>query len=202
VHVADAFMVTGFPGELRPSDVGAWSIGPDGALVGSAGPETDLFIDPAGGAPVLSAPSLLGAAPADDFQFRARVSVEFAATYDAGVLLLWTDDRTWAKLCFEFSPQRQPMIVSVVTRGVSDDANAFPVDTPSVWLRIARSGPAWAFHASVDGTRWQLIRHFRLGSAAPEIGFEVQSPTGEGCTASFEQIAVRTDPLTDLRDGT
>lgn len=187
---------------MRPSDGGAWTLRDDGALLGVAGPETDLFIDPAGGVPVLIAPSLLGAAPPGDFQLRARVSVEFAATYDAGVLLLWTDDRTWAKLCFEFSPQRQPMIVSVVTRGMSDDANGFLVEGESVWLRIAKRGPAWAFHASVDGTVWQLVRHFRLGSETPEIGFEVQSPLGAGCTATFTQIAVRGDPLADLRDGT
>ena len=200
--MTDGFLVEGFPGPLRPSDVGAWTLGDDGALLGVAGPETDLFIDPAGGAPALNAPSLMGAAPPGDFQFRARVSVEFAATYDAGTLLLWTDDRMWAKLCFEFSPQRQPMIVSVVTRGVSDDANGFVVEDQAVWLRIAKRGPAWAFHASVDGTVWQLVRHFRLGSETPEIGFEVQSPTGEGCTARFAQIAVRGDPLADLRDGT
>ena len=195
-------MVDGFPGKLRASDVEAWRIDDGGALVGASAPGTDLFIDPAGGAPILTAPSLLGAAPLGDFQFRVHVNVEFAATYDAGVLLLWTDDRTWAKLCFEFSPQRQPMIVSVVTRGVSDDANGFVVEGQAVWLRIAKRGPAWAFHASIDGTVWQLVRHFRLGSETPEIGFEVQSPLGEGCTATFTQVTVRGDPLADLRDGT
>ena len=41
------------------------------------------------------------------------------------------------KLCFEHSPDRQPMIVSVVTRGVSDDANAFAVDGQTAWLRVS-----------------------------------------------------------------
>ena len=57
------------------------------------------------------------------------------ATYDAGVLTLRRRDDLWAKLCFERSPQGEPMVVSVVTRGVSDDCNSFVVDGRSVWLR-------------------------------------------------------------------
>jgi len=193
--------VSGFPDALRPSEEGAWRLGDSGDLVATAGPASDLFVDPAGGAPVLTAPSLLGSVPAGDFQLRARVSVDFAATYDAGVLLLWSDDRTWAKLCFEFSPQRKAMIVSVVTRGVSDDANGFTVDGSTAWLRVSRLGPAYAFHASADGTQWHMVRHFSLGAATPEAGFEVQSPTGDGCTATFADISVTADRLGDLRDG-
>ena len=37
-------------------------------------------------------------------------------SFESGVLMLWIDDRHWGKLCFEYSPDRQPMIVSVVTR--------------------------------------------------------------------------------------
>ena len=32
---------------------------------------------------------------------RARVTVDFTATYDAGVLVLHQRDDLWAKLCFE-----------------------------------------------------------------------------------------------------
>src|SRR5690349_6884617 len=107
----------------------------------TAGAGTDLFVDPQGGPPVLNAPCLLGR-PAGDYQLSARVTVDFAATFDAGVLVLYAHDGAWAKLCFERSPQGAPMVVSVVTRGVSDDANAFPVDGPTVWLRVSRLGPA------------------------------------------------------------
>ncbi len=107
---------------------------PDAATVtASAAPHSDIFIDPGADTELnaesmLNAATLLGVPPDGDFQLSARVSVEFASTYDAGVLLLWIDDRHWGKLCFEFSPDGEPMIVSVVTRGVSDDANAFVVD--------------------------------------------------------------------------
>src|ERR1700730_10338195 len=40
--------------------------------------------------------------------------------WDAGALMLWADDHHWAKLSFELSPEKHPMMVTVVTRGVSD----------------------------------------------------------------------------------
>lgn len=168
-------------------------------LVLEAGPRQDWFRSPAGDEPMHSAPALVCDA-GGDYQLRARVSVAFGGTFDAGALFLHARDDCWAKLAFEYSPQAQPMIVSVVTRGVSDDANAFAVNDPSVWLRVSRIGPAFAFHASTDGTEWQLVRHFALG-AEPAIGFLAQSPLGGGCTATFDEIRFEPVRLRDLRDG-
>jgi uncharacterized protein len=179
----------------------SWNIGDDGALAITAGPRTDMFVNPAGTDVVLNAPRLVFT-PVGDFMLSARVTVEFAATYDAGVLLLYVDKRNWGKLCFEYSPQRQPMIVSVVTQGFSDDANAYVVAGNQTFLRISRLGRAFAFHASEDGTYWQLIRNFTLEPSAPlAAGFVAQSPTGEGCTATFDQIVYRPERLADLRSG-
>src|SRR5262245_25251030 len=122
---------------------------------------TDMFVDPSGTeAPVLNAPRLLGVPPDGDFQLAARVAVGFRHTFDAGVLVVWLDERTWAKLCFERSPRGRPMAVSVVTRGSSDDANGFTVDGDQLWLRASRLGGAWVFHASTDGGYWHFVRYF------------------------------------------
>ena len=188
-----------FHWDVLPED---WRVSAGSALTISAGARTDLFVDPQGTAVALNAPRLLGA-PSGDFLLSARVTVAFAATFDAGVLLLYSHERLWAKLCFEYSPLHQPMVVSVVTRGVSDDANSFHVDGNQVWLRIARMGPACAFHASTDGQYWQLIRHFALDAASDlAIGFLAQSPTGAGCTASFDALRFIPERLRELRDGT
>jgi regulation of enolase protein 1 (concanavalin A-like superfamily) len=166
-----------------------------------AGGRTDLFVDPGGGSEALNAPCLLGL-PGGDFQLSARVTVELGATYDAGVLLLHAHDRAWAKLCLELSPQGRAMVVSVVTRGVSDDCNSMVVDGPQVWLRVARMGAAFAFHASTDGAFWQLVRYFALEEAErTAVGFLAQSPTGEGCSATFDRIRYTPRGLDDLRDG-
>jgi regulation of enolase protein 1 (concanavalin A-like superfamily) len=167
----------------------------------TAGARTDLFVDPQGSPPMLNAPSLL-ARPNGDYQLSARVTVDFASTFDAGVLALHAHDGAWAKLCFEYSPQGEAMVVSVVTRGVSDDANAFAVEGRQVWLRVSRLGPAHAFHASTDGSDWRFVRHFALEPANDlSVGFLAQSPTGAGCAVQFDQIVYRPERLADLRSG-
>jgi regulation of enolase protein 1 (concanavalin A-like superfamily) len=95
------------------------------------------------------------------------------------------------------------MVVSVVCRGVADDANAFVVRQPSVWLRVSRVDRAYAYHASLDGLTWQLIRYFTIDdSGVPDrIGFEVQSPTGNGCGVTFDDIRFVRARLAELRDG-
>jgi len=175
----------------------------DDSLSVVAGARTDWFVHPGTGEIRLNAPALVGPVAAGDFLFSAHVAVAFEATFDAGALVLRHDDRTWAKLCFEYSPAREPMVVSVVTRDVSDDCNSFVVPGNQIWLRAARIGRAHAFHASTDGRRWQLVRHFRLTDAdTVEVGFIAQSPVGEGCGVTFSNIAFEPVTLGDLRDGT
>jgi regulation of enolase protein 1 (concanavalin A-like superfamily) len=201
--------ISGIPFALTPSSGSTWSTdAASAALRVSAAPHSDIFVDPTGAAQVnaetmLNAVTLLGEVPDGDFQLRARVEVEFAATFDAGVLLLWFDDRHWAKLCFEYSPDREPMVVSVVCRDVADDANSFVVEGGAVWLRIARAGGVYAFHASLDGVTWRFVRVFALEAdgVAPRIGFEAQSPTGEGCDVAFSDVSFLTASLADMRDG-
>lgn len=186
-----------------------WGVAPldhssdgEASLSAAAPGRTDLFTAPEGNARYDNAPRVHGIPPDDDFALSARVDVDFAGSYDAGVLLLWASPTTWAKLCFEFSPQRRPMVVSVVTRDVSDDANSFDVTGSSVWLRISRKGGAYAFHASLDGETWTFVRHFALEAAEPvQLGFLVQSPMGDGCAVRFTDIGYAATTYADLRDG-
>jgi uncharacterized protein len=178
----------------------------NGALILSARAGTDMFADPAGAdlEHVPDAGRFVGLPPAGDFTLAAQVRVEFASMYDAGVLLLHARERHWAKLCFEYSPQRRPTAVTVVTKGISDDCNSFEVDGDTMWLRITRFGAAWAFHASTDGSWWRLLRYFALEGDAAElvrVGFLAQSPTGAGCTATFDNISFRPGAPENLRDG-
>jgi uncharacterized protein len=171
-----------------------------GGLSITAGPMTDWFGDPRTDEAIANAPALVGPVEGD-FVLSARIDVGFADTYDAGALMLWQGDRTWAKLCLEYSHEQMPMIVSVVTREASDDCNATVVEGP-VWLRVARIGRAYAFHASTDGGRWDFVRHFRLGGDdALEVGFVARSPRGNGCTATFSDIRFAAATLDDLRSG-
>lgn len=202
------FDVPALPFPVTASHPGVWQPAADGAVRAGAPAHTDLYVNPGGGEAadaesLLNAPTLLGVPPAGDFRFSARVTVDFRAQYDAGVLLLWIDERHWAKFCFEFSPDAEPMVVSVVTRELSDDANAFTVPERSVWLRISRIDSVYAFHASTEGAKWRLIRVFTLGDDLPghRVGLEAQSPTGDGCTVTFSDIRFDTERLAELRDG-
>ncbi|WP_158370244.1 DUF1349 domain-containing protein [Cellulosimicrobium cellulans] len=194
--------VPALPFPLTATGDVAWAVG-DGALRATAAPRSDIFADPAGGAPQLDAARVLGELPEGDLSLLCRVDVDFASDFDAGVLLLWFDDRHWAKLCFERSPAGEPTIVTVVNRGVSDDANAFTVPSGTAWLRVSRAGAVWAFHASLDGATWRLVRLFALDAPGvrPRLGFEVQSPAGDGCDVTFSDIRFGTTTLTDPRDG-
>ncbi|NUT33861.1 MAG: DUF1349 domain-containing protein [Hamadaea sp.] len=177
----------------------------DGVLSATAPATTDIFVDPAGPHRTVNAPRALAPAPDGDWRLSARVRVAFRDSFDAGVLLIWIDETRWAKLCFERSPAGVPMVVSVVCDGVADDANAWPVAgdvRDGVWLRIARRGSAYAFHASADGASWEFVRHFALAAEqTPRIGFVVQAPTGAGCSAVFDDVAFAPNAPADLRDG-
>ena len=177
-----------------------------GALTITSGPRTDLFIDPRGEVISTNSPLALFATEGDCI-LSARVNVPFVSTYDAGVLVAYVDKTHWAKLCFEFSPQGQPMIVSVVTKGESDDCNSAVIDGNAVYLRLARIGNAFAFHYSLDGAAksWHMVRYFDLGSGTDarrgRIGLSSQSPTGAGCTATFDAIRFKSRTLSNIRSG-
>lgn len=194
------FPLTGHPGS-------GWRVTAE-ALEVVSGAGTDYFVDP-GYTHVpdaytrLNADTLLGEVPDGDFQLLARVEAELRATYDAGVLLLRQGERQWAKLCLEYSPAGQPMIVSVVTRDVSDDANAMTLPAATSWLRIARKGRVIAFHASPDGQRWAMVRVFVLGGATTPtwVGFLAQSPSGDGCRVRFSDARYLPYAPEPIRDG-
>jgi uncharacterized protein len=196
--VREPVTVPPFPAPLTwDAEPASWRL--DGALTIAAPPRTDLFRDPAGSEPQAGAPRLLGPVEGD-FQLSARVRCTFAAEFDAGALLLWAGDARWAKLAFEVAPDGEPGVVSVVTDGLSDDANAFAVAGDAVWLRVSRLGSACALHARDDGEPWRFVRHFALtATTGLRAGFLAQSPSGEGATARFEEIGFVPERLEALR---
>jgi len=201
--------IRNIPFELETDHLDNWNyISSESKLEVSALPHSDIYINPAGidsadARSLMNATTLLGLPPEGDFQFVVRITVEFKSQFDAGVLLIWSDDNYWAKFCFEYSPDSKPMVVSVVTLNVSDDANSFTVSGNSMWYRVSRQDHIYALHAAFDGKTWQLIRVFTLGKEykSHKVGFLAQSPTGEGCDVLFDEINFSTRRLIELRDG-
>jgi uncharacterized protein len=178
----------------------SWDLSPDDQLTITAPTKSDWFIDPQGAVKVSNAPVLLFPT-SGPCMFSAQVTANHVSTYDAGVLMVYENPLAWAKFCLELSPQGLPTIVSVVTKGVSDDCNAFVV-SGSAYMRVSRLEGAYAFHVSEDGISWNLIRYFKLeDNQKAQMGFLAQSPTGSGCTVSFRDIRFELRLLTDIRSG-
>lgn len=137
---------------------------------------TNLILSPSRSYNVMNAPMVLAEAQGD-FTLVAKVSAQLAGVYDSGALAVYGDEKNWAKLCFENSPRHEAMIVSVVTRGWSDDTNSETLVSPLVYLAVARKGNEFSFHFSRDGRDWRLVRHFDMpvGSRI-QIGFTAQTP--------------------------
>jgi uncharacterized protein len=187
------FTLSSIPSELewknQPLD---WSAEAGGSLTIVAGKLTDTFTSPAGDPPRDNAPVALFAPTDASFLLSAKVAVDFASDFDAGTLQVRVRDDLWGKLCFEYSPQGQAMVVSVVTRGASDDCNSVVIDGREVWLRMAVTPRTIAFHYSTDGATWHFVRFFTLGQPeSVRAGFSSQSPRGERCTAVFSDIRYR-----------
>lgn len=188
---------------VRAPENGTFAIAND-ALILTANPNTDWFHFPTGEERKSDVISAATNVPETTFQLKARVSVDFRSTYDAGALFIQADEQNWAKIAFEFSGAGKPTIVSVVTRTTSDDCDG-PVFTGSdAWLRLYCHGDTVAFHFSEDGKYWHFLRWFTvpgLGERPVTVGFGAQSPTGKGCSATFEDIDLAFEPIADLRNG-
>ena len=173
----------------------------DDAMSITAPPRSDLFAAPDGSRTVESAPRLLFPVEGPCL-LSARVGVDGEDPFDAGALLVRRSERAWAKLCLERLPDGSTAVVSVVTRGHSDDCTSHTVAGADTWLRIAVLEGSMAFHASDDGETWSLVRHFALDDGySTRIGFACQAPVGEGCEARFDGVRFERTLLSDLRSG-
>jgi uncharacterized protein len=197
--LAEQPTINGLPGNLTWQNAPvAWHVEHGNELTIRSGKETDWFVDPFDGAVHNTAPMLLFV-PADDYVLSTKVKVDFHTKWDAGALMVWADDKHWAKLSFELSPAKQPTMVTVATRGLSDDCNSITISGSTVYLQIAKSGAAYVFYSSADGRTWQILRVFSLGdSPKPRVGFESQSPAGDGTEVVFSEIHYSTRKITNV----
>ena len=188
---ATAPKIEGIPGPL------AWHNQPasyqieNGALTIVSKPGQDWYVD-AFDAGVIQSTPILAFDPGENFVLSAKVKVDFRSAWDAGSLMLWADDTHWAKFAFENSAAKSPAtpsMVSVVTRGTSDDTGSDSIGGDTVYMQVIRRGPAFVFNFSRDGKSWQILRVFRLDAPGKVlVGFESQSPDGKGTKATFSEI--------------
>lgn len=180
---------------------GRWDLWPDGKLRVSVSPRVDYFRNPNGQYVIDSAPFLWLAA-AGDFVARVRVCPTFTSTYDAGALMVRHNETCWAKLCYEATDFGTHAVVSVVTNGLSDDANGVDLDVEALWLQVVRQDNVFALHYALDGQEWRMVRYFPLPVPREiKVGLVAQSPVGPGTTVDFSEFVVESRRIQDLRAG-
>lgn len=175
----------------------------DDAILIEAAAATDWFFEPYGKIRRTNVPRLVRTIDSPIFSLQARVAPAFASDYDAGALFVETAAGAWGKLAFEYSPQKFPTIVSVVTKDTSDDSDGPRFDGKEGYLRLYADNGAFALHFSADGKYWRFLRWFALplGEGPLTVGISSQSPTGSGCLSRFSEIDLRFDKIENLRDG-
>ncbi|WP_245197342.1 DUF1349 domain-containing protein [Labrys sp. LIt4] len=166
--------------------------------------KTDWFFNPLDGSRLSNVVRLTQEVDERAFTLSARISVDFAAAYDAGALFIQCDEENWAKVAFEYSAQHKPTIVSVVTRTTSDDADGPNHDQDHIWLRLYCDGKIIAAHFSENGHRWRFLRFFTIpgvGRRPIRVGLGAQSPTGTGTRVRMSDVRLSPARIENLRNG-
>ena len=165
----------------------------------TSGERTNLFNNPNGKSNVHNAPMILFK-PDTDFTLSAKVTGDLKFIYDVAALVVYQDEYTWAKFCYENSVLKEPTIVSVVTRSLSDDCNSEKTGS-FAYLSIIKRDNEFSFFYSEDNKSWKMIRNFHLDTTADlKVGFAAHGSRGTGFTGIFSEIKYQNKALSDMRD--
>ena len=182
------------PGTLTPEENG-FSI--------AAPPHSDFFRDPTEDKLICENAPFFYTEVTGDFVLRATVWHDFIAAGDACTLMVMDTPTLWAKACFEQTYFGSHTAVSVVTNGLSDDANGQNIiEQEAITLQYARKGNTCAIHSSLDGEHFYMMRLFNLPMRETvKVGFVAQSPAGEGGIMHFKDVSLEHRSIRDMRVG-
>jgi regulation of enolase protein 1 (concanavalin A-like superfamily) len=174
----------------------SFSVGRDQIVI-EAGKETDMFRDPNVTYNTDNAPKLLFEAD-DNFILTASVEHAFTNKWDGGAIVIKQDSLNWIKFCFEKDYTGAKRVVSVVTKGISDDCNSIEMKSTKVYYKVAKADNVITLYCSPDGIQWFLIRHLQFDTSKGfKVGFLAQSPTGDRCEVKFSNIVYTAKKIKD-----
>ena len=138
-----------------------------------------------------------------DFVLKVKVSHEFRETYDSASVMVMHDMTNWAKCCYELTDFGTHAAVSVVTiNGESDDANGCNLEGNTAWLQVCRVGNNFAFHYSLDGVNFYMMRYFHMPETKTiKVGLLAQAPTGNGGKRIYENLSIEHITVKNIRAG-
>ena len=162
-----------------------------------AGKETDMFRDPNVAYNTDNAPKLLFEAD-DNFVLTASIEHAFTNKWDGGAIVIKQDSLNWIKFCFKKDYTGARRVVSVVTKGISDDCNSIEMKSNIVFYKVAKAYNVITLYCSTDGIKWYLIRHLQFDAHKGfKVGFLAQSPTGEYNEVKFSNISYQIKKIKD-----
>ena len=162
-----------------------------------AGKQTDMFRDPNVAYNTDNAPKLLFEAD-DNFVLTASIEHAFTNKWDGGAIVIKQDSLNWIKFCFEKDYTGARRVVSVVTKGISDDCNSIEMKSNIVFYKVAKADNVITLYCSTDGIKWYLIRHLQFDlHKGFKVGFLAQSPTGEYNEVKFSNISYQIKKIKD-----
>ncbi len=172
----------------------------EGALEVTVSEGTDFFNNPEDSSIVGTAPFLFTEIETD-FIATALVEPDFSSQWNAESLMVYLDSLNWIKFAFENSDATGPGIVSVVTKGTSDDANGVALDRhEKIWLKIVRKNSIYALHWSSDGKNYFMTRLTEMPRMKRvKVGVEFQSPVGKTAKHRIHFFSVEDDRVENLR---
>ena len=137
-----------------------------------------------------------------NFVMRVKVSHDFKDTYDSASIMVLKDLKCWAKACYEYTDFGTHAVVSVVTNGFSDDANGCNLEGNTAWLQMCRVGNNFAFHYSIDGKNFYMMRYFTLpANPVMKVGLLAQAPIGKGGKRIYENLSIEKKTVKNIRAG-
>ncbi|HRF38423.1 MAG TPA: DUF1349 domain-containing protein [Saprospiraceae bacterium] len=174
----------------------------EGILAVTVDKSTDFFNNPEDGAISTTAP-LLYEKIEGDFVVKALVRPDFEEVWNAVSLMVYMDSLHWIKFAFENSDATGPSVVTVVTKGVSDDANgAIMSGQKEVWLKLIRKNNNYSMLWSLDDKEYKMARLTSMPAAdAVKVGIEAQCPVGESATHEILYYHSERKTVQDLRKG-
>lgn len=166
-----------------------------------ARPHSDMVVDAQSGS-VVSNAVYLAQEITGNFTISARVSHDFASTYDACCLIAYANDQLWSKACFECTEEGEHAVVTVMTNGRSDDANSVRIEDKQVYLQMCRRGDVVSVQYSIDGEHWTFVRILSIPlPATVRLGLLAQSPVGMGGDFCFDDVKIAPHAPDNMRFG-
>jgi regulation of enolase protein 1 (concanavalin A-like superfamily) len=174
----------------------------DGVLQITAPEGSDYFNNPEDQSRTGTAPFLYQQVKGD-FVAVAHLQPDFSDQWNAMALMVYIDSTNWIKFAFENSDATGTGIVSVVTRGVSDDANGVILNTDKrIWLKLIRKGDLYSMLWSRDGDTYRMARISAMKQMdSVRFGIEAQCPVGKSAVHVCDYFSIVLKTVEDLRKG-